>query len=100
MRKVWGCLVVSSENWSWAGPGIAQLTPTSQQILGSCSPVSMSTIRKPPTVVFINTLPGWSATTSPMIADSWPRLFRRMLANIFSASSALTMAISLPSLAT
>ena len=43
-----------------------------QQILGSCSPASQSTIRLPPSSVSICTKACASATTSPMSAASWP----------------------------
>src|SRR6476661_5839339 len=43
-----------------------------QQILGDCSPDSMSTMRLPPMRVLIKTRPGWSGCTSPMITDSRP----------------------------
>ena len=49
-----------------------------QQILGSCSPASMVTTRSPPTTECIVTMPGWSSTTSPMMAafrpSGWPRI--------------------------
>ena len=35
-------------------------------------------MRKPPTVVFMNTLPDCSSTTSPMIAKRWSYFIRKV----------------------
>lgn len=52
---------------------VEQLRDTcSQQILGNCSPESISTTREPPIVLFITTVPGCCATTSPTITASRP----------------------------
>ena len=50
-----------------------------QQMRGSCSPNMTSSTRVPPISVFIRTMPGWSATTSPMMAAS---LAERMRAHL------------------
>jgi anti-sigma regulatory factor (Ser/Thr protein kinase) len=71
-----------------------------QQILGNCSPVSMSTIRQPPMRLRMATLPGCSSTTSPMMAASCPRGSARIAPNTASAASAAAMAMHFPSLAT
>src|SRR5450631_3592526 len=71
-----------------------------QQILGSCSPVSQSTTRRPPKRVSICTNRCGSSTTSPMIAASRPWGCVRMAASRRLASSAAQIATSLPSFAT
>ena len=43
-----------------------------QQMRGNCSPNITSNTRVPPICVFISTMPGCSATTSPMMAASRP----------------------------
>ena len=43
-----------------------------QQIRGSCSPIWVSMTRVEPIAVFATTMPGWPATTSPMIAARVP----------------------------
>ena len=58
-----------------------------QQIRGNCSPLSMSTTRRPPMRLRRKTLPGRSATTSPMIAVSRPSGWPRMAARTASAAS-------------
>ncbi|ABF08165.1 transposase ISRme5 (copy b, CMGI-2) [Cupriavidus metallidurans CH34] len=71
-----------------------------QQILGSCSPLSQSTTRRPPKRVAICTKWCGSVVTSPMRAASCPSGWARMAASTASAASGATTAISLPSLAT
>gem|GEM_PF-5690955 len=48
------------------------VTPVVQQILGSCSPASISTMRVPPKPVIIATIPCGSCLTSPMMQASRP----------------------------
>src|SRR6185369_13364479 len=70
-----------------------------QQILGSCSPVSQSTTRRPPKLVSICTKWCGSSPTLPMIAAPFPSGWARIAASRPSASSGAQMATSLPSLA-
>lgn len=53
---------------------IATRAQLAQQIRGNRSPLSTSTMRVPPTRVFMRTTPGRSAVISPMIAASRPSL--------------------------
>src|SRR5262249_8613694 len=71
-----------------------------QQMRGSCSPASRVTTRSPPTRERRRTIPGCSATTSPMTAASRPSGWRRIAPRRQPASSGGTTAISFPSLAT
>src|SRR5579863_87913 len=71
-----------------------------QQILGSCSPASMSTMRVDPKAVFMVTIPALLLPTVPTIRLSLPRGSRRIAARISSAAWGATIASSLPSLAT
>src|SRR5580698_9156588 len=70
-----------------------------QQIRGSCSPESISTIRSPPNEVDRITLPAGADVTSPTIADSRPAGCARITANKTSAAARGTIAASLPSFA-
>jgi hypothetical protein len=53
--------------------GTGSATAGSQQIRGSGSPTSMSTMRVPPNMVRSTTIPGGSLHISPMMAASLPR---------------------------
>src|ERR1700737_294900 len=72
----------------------------SQQILGSGSPTSMSTIREPPNPVRRTTVSAGSGTICPTSAASAPNGCDRIAASPASASSGATTAMNLPSLAT
>src|ERR1700742_1955700 len=71
-----------------------------QQILGSGSPTSMSTIRVPPNPVRSTTVSAGSATTSPTSAASAPNGCDRSASSPARASCGATTATNLPSLAT
>src|SRR5215467_2083642 len=71
-----------------------------QQMRGSGSPTSRSTIRVPPNVVLIVTSPTGSAVTSPTIAACAPNGWARRAASAFSAWAPSTTATSRPSQAT
>jgi hypothetical protein len=57
-----------------------------QQILGSCSPASTSTIRVPPNPITIETIPSGSASTSSITHASRPSVCRRIRATLASAA--------------
>jgi hypothetical protein len=54
-----------------SGPRARRRCSDPQQILGSCSPASISTVLSPPTAVSRKTRPA-SAVTSPIMAASFP----------------------------
>ena len=70
-----------------------------QQILGNCSPTSMSTIRLPPNTVFMITRPGSPSPAWPISAAFAPSGCARIAAPAASISSGGTATTILPSLA-
>ena len=72
---------------------------SAQQILGNCSPANKVTTRSPPISERIVTMPGCSATTSPIMRRRG-QADERMTLDQASASCGGTTAISFPSLAT
>src|SRR5215472_4345949 len=77
-----------------------QLVHGGQQIRGSGSPTSRSTIRVPPNVVLSVTRPGGSAVTWPMTAACAPSGWARSAATAWSARLPSTTATRRPSHAT
>src|SRR5690606_3257420 len=71
-----------------------------QQMRGSGSPTSMSTIRVPPKAVRTATVADSRSVISPMTTASRPSGCSRMAASAASVSSGATTASTLPSLAT